>query len=71
MQKVDYEQLPFKCKKCHAYGHFLKNCPKEAQEILEKNQEEGWQHAKRGRKMPLVSSEVQPKIRKENPKEGK
>ena len=27
-QKVDYEQLPFKCRKCHEYEHFVKNCPK-------------------------------------------
>ena len=33
MQKVDYEQLPFKCKKCHEYSHFVKNCPKVVQEI--------------------------------------
>ena len=31
-QKVDYEQLPFKCKKCHEYGHFVKNYPKSTQE---------------------------------------
>ena len=37
MQKVDYEQLPFKCKKFHEYGHFVKNFPKAAQEIPEKN----------------------------------
>ena len=36
MQKVDYEQLPFKCKKCHEYGHFVKNFPKVVQEKLEK-----------------------------------
>ena len=71
MQNIVYEQLPFKCKKCHEYSHFVKNCPKVVQEIPEKNQEEGWQQAKRGRKMPPVSSEVQLKISKENPKEGK
>ena len=42
MQKVDYEQLPFKCNKCHEYGHFVKHCPKVVQEILGKNQEQGW-----------------------------
>jgi hypothetical protein len=26
IQQVDYEQLPFKCKACHEYGHFAKNC---------------------------------------------
>jgi hypothetical protein len=25
IQKVDYEQLSFKCKACHEYGHFAKN----------------------------------------------
>ena len=25
-QKIDYEQLPFKCKKCHEYGHFARIC---------------------------------------------
>ena len=42
VQKVDYEQLPFKCKKCHKYGHFVKNYPKAMQENPEKTQEEGW-----------------------------
>jgi hypothetical protein len=28
LQQVDYEQLPFKCKICHEYGHFAKHCPK-------------------------------------------
>jgi hypothetical protein len=27
IQKLDYEQLPFKCKTCHDYGHFIGNCP--------------------------------------------
>lgn len=28
IQKIDYEQLPFKCRACHKYGHFAKSCPK-------------------------------------------
>jgi hypothetical protein len=28
LQKLDYEQLPFKCRGCHDYGHFQRNCPK-------------------------------------------
>jgi hypothetical protein len=28
IQELDYEQIPFKCLRCHAYGHFAKSCPK-------------------------------------------
>ena len=41
LQKVDYEQLPFKCRKCHEYRHFVKSFPKEATEDPGKSQEEG------------------------------
>ena len=71
MQNIDYKHLHFKCNKCHEYSHFFKIFPKVAQEIPEKNQEEGWRQAKRGRKMPPLSSELHPKISKEKPKEGK
>ena len=52
-QKVDYEQLPFKCRKCHEYRHFVKNYPKSTQEEANKNMEEGWHQAKRGKKQTL------------------
>jgi len=28
IQQLDYEQIPFKCKVCHEYGHFANRCPK-------------------------------------------
>lgn len=39
IQKLDYEQLPFKCRECHEYGHFARNCPKKSLE--NKEREEG------------------------------
>ena len=35
-QELDYEQIPFKCRFCHGYGHFARNCKKKAEN--EKNQ---------------------------------
>jgi len=45
VQKLDYEQLPFKCRKCQVYGHFSKGCPTNGE--AEKGKEEGWNHIKR------------------------
>ena len=46
-QKLDYEQLPFKCRGCHEYRHFYRNCPQKQDAHQEK--EEGWQTAKRSK----------------------
>jgi hypothetical protein len=46
-QKLDYEQLPFKCRGCHEYGHFQRNCPKDLNK--DKDINEGWQQPRRGR----------------------
>lgn len=27
VQAVDYEHIPFRCRKCHEHGHLLKDCP--------------------------------------------
>jgi hypothetical protein len=50
LQKLDYEQLPFKCRKCHVYGHFARGCPtnKEAMQ----GQEDGWNQVKRSKYNP-------------------
>jgi hypothetical protein len=44
-QKLDYEQLSFKCRSFHEYGHFQRNCPKAQSSDKEKG--EGWKHVKK------------------------
>ena len=56
IQKLDYEQLPFKCRGCHEYGHFAINCPKNSEE--DKDKEEGWKQVKRSKDNPKVSNTV-------------
>jgi hypothetical protein len=46
LQQVDYEQLPFKCKICHEYGHFAKHCPKSPPETPPEESDQ-WQQPKR------------------------
>jgi hypothetical protein len=46
-QKLDYEQLSFKCRGCHEYGHFQWNCPKNLNK--EKENGEGWQQPRKGK----------------------
>ena len=58
-QKLDYEQLSFKCRHCHDYGHFQKNCPKIPQTQLEREAEEGWKQAKQSKANPKPSQRRQ------------
>jgi hypothetical protein len=46
-QKLDYEQIPFKCRGCHNYRHFQRNCPKNPN--MEKESGEGWKQTRKGR----------------------
>jgi hypothetical protein len=64
LQKMDYEQLPFKCRGCHEYGHFQRNCPKALQE---KEREEGWQQPRKGRAKPTGPRRDNPTPAQSNP----
>jgi hypothetical protein len=65
-QKLDYEQLSFKCRGCHEYGHFQRNFPKDPNK--EKDNGEGWQQPRRGR---ASSKEKGPRNEKTNPSQSK
>ena len=30
IKPIDYEQLPFRCRLCHEYGHLGWNCPRDS-----------------------------------------
>ena len=42
VQELDYEQLPFKCRNFHGYGHFARSCKKKAEEEDAKEKGEQW-----------------------------
>lgn len=44
VQKLDYEQLLFKCRKFQVYGHFARNYPKNIE--VEKGRDESWTQVK-------------------------
>jgi hypothetical protein len=47
IKQVDYEQIPFKCKACHGYGHFAKNCPQVKETQEQDPKQDHWQQPKR------------------------
>ena len=46
-QRLDYEQLPFKCRGCQEYGHFIRNCPKKPEVHHDKG--DGWKKVNRNK----------------------
>ena len=40
VQELDYEQLSFKCRQCHGYGHFSRSCKKKAEKEVVKEKGE-------------------------------
>lgn len=65
IQQVDYEQLPFKCKVCHEYGHFANRCPKARPETNDnaETHEEAWEVVRKKKKSNPPPEKTQP----ENP----
>ena len=42
IQEVDYEKIPFKCRLCHGYGHFPRNCKKKSEDEKVIEKEDQW-----------------------------
>ena len=63
IQEVDYEQLPFKCRYCHGYGHFARNCKKKSEEDIEKKKADQWTQVQK--------SGISNQVNRKNDKEGK
>jgi len=51
IQQLDYEQIPFKCKVCHEYGHFANHCTK-LSNVENNPQEEQWETIKKKKTVP-------------------
>ena len=39
-QPMDYEHIPFRCRRCHEYGHLFKQCPLNKEEETTRKKEE-------------------------------
>jgi len=64
IQELDYEQLPFKCRHCHEYGHFVRYYKKRNEETTEKekgengNRQRNQQAANRATKIRLKRQRI-------------
>ena len=47
IQELDYEQLPFKCRFCHSFGHFVRYWKKKVEEDVEISKGEQWTQAQK------------------------
>jgi len=55
IQQLDYEQIPFKCKVCHEYGHFANRCTKIVN--VDSGEQDGqWETVKRKKSSPPLKS---------------
>ena len=42
IQELGYEQIPFKCRLCHGYGHFARYHKKKSEEDIERENVDQW-----------------------------
>ena len=57
IQQPDYEQIPFKCKVCHEYGHFANRCSKLKENEMNENaeaSEDTWEQVKKKESKPQI-----------------
>eukprot|EP00253_Pinus_taeda_P004972 PITA_04972 len=67
-QPIDYEHIPFRCRKCHEYGHLYRQCPLNKEEEFDKSQET---HQREAGEMGEVDRDFQQvSRRKKRGKEG-
>ena len=38
-QTLEYEHIPFRCRRCHEYGHLFKECPLNIEEEEQRNKQ--------------------------------
>lgn len=57
IQQLDYEQIPFKCKVRHKYGHFANRCTKNSN-VENVPQEEQWEPVKKKKSAPSQKSHM-------------
>ena len=64
LQAIDYDQIPFKCKMCHEYGHFSKFCPKKPQ--LEEGEipREEWNEVTRKKGSKAIASQANTSVKR-------
>jgi len=74
IQTIDYEQIPFKCKACHEFGHFTKNYPKQTHENPENKAPDQWHPTKRKKvtnKLGAQQQERENNTKPSSPSKGK
>lgn len=67
IQLIDYEHVPFRCRKCHDLGHLYRDCPLNSKPSVQNTQEnptpDGFTkvlNRRRGNKKSVISTKTPP-----------